>query len=137
MAIFLEFVVKNWILVAAWMTLLYMLLWHESRKAGKSILPQELSALVNKQDGIVVDVRDHNEFREGHIAGSVNIPFRDLEKRMVELNDKKDKPVIVVCKIGQTAGSASKLLKANGFTQVVKLGGGLSEWTAATLPLVK
>jgi rhodanese-related sulfurtransferase len=135
--IFLEFLVEKWILVAAWMTLLYMILLHESRKAGKSVTPQQLSDMVNKQDGIVLDIRDNNEFRQGHIVGAVNIPFRDLEKRMQELAEQKNKPVIVVCKIGQTASSATKQLKSNGFDAVFKLSGGLSEWTAANLPLVK
>lgn len=137
MDLFFEFLVKNWILAAAWLTLVYLLLMHESRKAGKSILPQQLSLLVNKEEGLVLDVRDNNEFKQGHIVGSVNIPYRDVEKRMAELNSHKDKPVIVVCKIGQTASSASKQLKQAGFTQVYKLAGGISEWTAANLPLGK
>lgn len=137
LAIFLEFLVEKWYLAAAWTTLLYLILLHESRKAGKAVTPQQLSDLVNKQEGVVLDVRDHNEFRQGHIAGSVNIPLRDLDKRMTELNDSKNKPLIVVCKIGQTATGASKQLKAQGFTAVYRLGGGLSEWTAASLPVVK
>ena len=137
MALFFEFLIENWILAAAWMTLVYLLLAHESRKAGKSILPQQLSQFVNKEEGLVLDVRDNSEFKQGHIVGSVNIPFRDLEKRMIELNGHKDKPVIVVCKIGHTASSASKQLKQSGFNHVYKLGGGLSEWIAANLPLGK
>jgi rhodanese-related sulfurtransferase len=101
------------------------------------VTPQQLSDLVNKQEGTVLDVRDHNEFRKGHIIGAVNIPFNDLEKRITELADKKNKPVIVVCKIGQTASSAGKQLTAQGFESVYKLAGGISEWTAANLPLVK
>lgn len=135
--IFLEFLVAKWTLAAAWMVLLYMILLHESRKAGKSVTPQQLSDLVNKQEGVVVDLRDANEFRQGHIVGSINIPFRDFGKRTAELSEKKTKPVIVVCKIGQSAGSATKQLKAEGFESVYKLAGGISEWTAANLPLVK
>ncbi len=135
--IFLEFLVTKWTLAAAWLVLLAMIFIHESRKSGKSVSPQQLSDLVNKQDGIVVDLRDANEFRLGHIVGAINIPFRDLEKRSAELNEQKNKPVIVVCKIGQNAGSASKQLKAQGFETVFKLAGGISEWSAANLPLVK
>lgn len=137
LAIFLEFLVEKWTLAAAWMVLLYMILLHESRKAGKSVTPQQLTDFVNKQDGLVLDIRDQNEFRQGHIVGSVNIPYRELEKRLDELSGQKSKPVIVVCKIGQTASSATKQLKAQGFESVYKLAGGLAEWTALSLPLVK
>lgn len=135
LVLFMQFLVENWILAAAWMTLLYMILFHENRKAGKAVTPQQLSDMVNRQDAIVLDVRDHNEFRQGHITGSVNIPVRELDKRMVEL--AKDKPVIVVCKLGQSANGASKQLKSSGFASVYKLGGGLAEWKAANLPLVQ
>jgi rhodanese-related sulfurtransferase len=135
--IFLEFLVVKWYLAAAWVTVLYLLLLHNSRLSGKSVTTQQLSDLVNKEDGIVLDVRDNNEFRQGHIVGSVNIPLRDLEKRMAELNEKKNKPVIVVCKMGQIASSAGKQLKAKEFESVYRLAGGISEWTAANLPLVK
>jgi len=134
---FFEFIIEQWILAAAWMTLLMLLLQHESRKSGKAVSPQQLSDLINKQDGVVVDVRDASEFRQGHIVDAVNIPLRDVQKRCVELKDHKEKPVIVVCKVGQHASSASKQFKAEGFESVYKLTGGISEWTASSLPLVK
>ncbi len=135
--LFIEFITQNWALAVAWAAVLGLLLLHESRKAGTSVSPQQLSDLVNKQDGLVVDVREHGEFSHGHIPGSINIPSHDLVKRCVEFKDHKEKPVILVCKIGQHSTPASKQLKAEGYTQVYKLGGGLSEWTASNLPLVK
>lgn len=134
---FLEFITDQWMLATAWIVVLSLLLFHESRKTGKTVTPQQLANLVNKEDGLVVDVRDHGEFSRGHIAGSLNIPSTELIKRSVEISSHKNKPVILVCKIGQHASPASKQLKAEGFSSVYRLGGGLSEWTAASLPLVK
>lgn len=133
----IEFLMEQYILVGIGLVLLFLLLKHENRKAGHPVTSQELSNLVNKEEGVVVDVREPSEFRTGHIVEAKNIPFRELGNKMAELNDYKDKPVVVVCKIGQTASSASKQLKAAGFTRVYKLTGGLSEWKASNLPLVQ
>lgn len=134
---FFEFLMQEWMLAAAWVVMVLLLFYHEARKGGKSVTPQQLSDLINRQDGIVLDIRDSADFRKGHITGSRHILFKDLTSRSHEIDAYKDKPVVVVCKMGQTAGTATKQLKAAGFTQVYKLGGGLSEWTASNLPLVK
>lgn len=134
---FLEFLAQEWMLAGAWLVMVFLLFYHEARKAGKSVSTQQLSDLVNREGGVVLDIRDSSDFRKGHITGSLHIPFKDLASRSSELNAYKEKPVVVVCKMGQTAGAATKQLKTQGFTQVYKLNGGLSEWTASNLPLVK
>ena len=136
-ALFLEFLSQQWWWGVIWAGLFALLFWYESRKSGKTVSPQELSNLVNRQEGVVVDIRDHAEYSRGHIPGALNIPTAELEKRHVELNNHKQKPVSVVCNLGQFAGAATKQLKAAGFSDVYKLGGGISEWTASQLPLVK
>ncbi len=132
-----EFLEQQYILVGAWLFVLFLLLKHESRKGGVPVSPQELSNLVNKQEGVVLDIRDSKEFRSGHITEAINIPFNDLANKMSEINAYKEKPVIVVCKMGQTAGGVTKQLKEAGFTQVYKLTGGMGEWSASSLPVVK
>lgn len=132
-----EFLLEQYLLVGAGLTVLAILLRYESSKAGASCGVSELSMLVNKEDGIVLDIRDGNDFKNGHIVESKHIPYRELVQRVAELNEYKDKPVVVVCKMGQTASPASKQLRAAGFSRVYKLTGGISEWQAASLPLVK
>jgi rhodanese-related sulfurtransferase len=56
---------------------------------------------------------------------------------MSELDKFKDKPVIVVCNLGQAAGTAAKKLKAAGFQQVVRLSGGMTEWKGQNMPIIK
>jgi len=83
----------------------------------------------------VLDIREKKEFKAGHIVDALNIPFTSLATRKDELKDKA-RPVIVVCKSGQTASAASKMLKDAGFAEVYRLSGGMMDWTGNNLPVV-
>ncbi|MCB1692530.1 MAG: rhodanese-like domain-containing protein, partial [Pseudomonadales bacterium] len=67
----------------------------------------------------------------------INIPYSNLDSRLGELEEYKERPVVVVCKIGQHAGTAGRKLRAQGFTDVRRLAGGMAEWSGASLPVVK
>ena len=136
MALFIEFLAQEWILVGALLAVIVMLIMHESRKSGPSLTPQQAINLVNSQDGLFVDLRDASDFNKGHISGSVNIPASKLGERMVELDKYKDKPVVLVCKMGQQAGAAGKQLRAAGYGNVNKMTGGMMEWGNLQLPTV-
>lgn len=137
MELFLEFLGEQWILASAVAVMIMLLLQHESRKGGQSVTPQQLSDLINKEEGMVLDIRDSKDFKDGHIVNAKNITVAGLEKHMSELNSHKQKPIIVVCKMGQTATGITKRLKAEGFESVYKLSGGIMEWKASNFPLVK
>ncbi len=134
---FFEFVVNHWILSTLFVVLLVLLLTTESRKAGKSLSNQELVMLLNKDQAVVVDLRDKKEFGEGHITGSINIPFANLKDRAVELQKYKDKQIVLVDKMGQHTGLAGKILRAAGYQDIRRLAGGVTEWRNANMPLVK
>ncbi|MFP8966705.1 rhodanese-like domain-containing protein [Pokkaliibacter sp. CJK22405] len=134
---YIEFAIRNWEWVLAFFVVLIALFVTERRKGGASVTPQQATTLINKDDAVVVDVRPRKEFDTGHIVNSVNIPSADIAKRAGELKKHQDKPVIVVCALGQTAGAAAKTLKEQGFNNVVRLGGGISEWKASNLPVVR
>lgn len=136
MALFFEFLAQEWLLVGALLAVVVMLITHEGRKSGPSLTPQQAITLVNGQDGVFVDLRDAADYNKGHISGAVNIPSTKLEERMVELESYKDKPVILVCKMGQQASAAGKQLKAAGYSQVNKMTGGMMEWANLQLPTV-
>ena len=99
--------------------------------------PQELVNLVNKEGAVVLDVRDSKEFASGHIVDAVNVPHAVLESRLAELEKYKEKPVTIVCKMGQHAGTAGTLLRKAGFASVTRLTGGMTEWRNQNLPVVK
>jgi rhodanese-related sulfurtransferase len=131
-----QFLAQQWILVAALATTLTMLMLHESRKAGPALSINEAVQLVNGDGGIFLDIREATDYARGHITDAVHIPAAALAKRSDELEKYRDKPVVVVCKMGQSAGPATKSLRAQGFSRAQKLSGGMMEWDAQKLPVV-
>ena len=130
------FVSEQFLLVLALMATFVMLFIHESRKAGPSLTPQEAITLVNREGGIFLDIRDAAEFKRGHIADAKHITLSQLSSRLGELDKYREQPVVVVCKLGQSAAGATKLLRAQGFDQARKMTGGMMEWNALKLPVV-
>lgn len=136
MALFLEFLTQQWILVLALLAVVGMLVFHEARKSGPSVSPQQAINLINGEQGVFVDLRDAADYKRGHIVESMHIPATKLVARMAELEKYKDKPVVLVCKMGQQSGAASKQLKEGGFGKVYKMTGGMMEWSNLQLPVV-
>jgi len=133
----IEFIGNHVFLVAAWVLTLAMLLWNESRRAGKAVTPAIATQMINKEDAVILDIRPKKEWDTGRITGARHIPMAELDRRIDELNKYKEKPIIVVCNLGQTAGAATKKLKAAGFANVMRLSGGMTEWKGQSLPVVK
>ena len=137
MALFLEFLTQQWVLFAALLAVVIMLVMHEARKSGPALSPQQAINLVNSEDGVFVDLRDAADFKAGHIVDAVHIPAAKVVVRIAELEKYRERPVILVCKMGQSAGAAGKQLKAAGFAKVYKMAGGMLEWSNLQLPTVK
>jgi phage shock protein E len=72
----------------------------------------DFKALV-ESGAIVVDVRTQGEFREGHIAGSLNIPLDQIKSKLTELK-KKNKPIITCCRSGSRSAIAKSALQSAG-----------------------
>ncbi|WP_437879625.1 rhodanese-like domain-containing protein [Pseudomonas sp. LRF_L74] len=132
----IQFAINHYVLTGAFVILLVLLLLTELRKGGKSLSTRELTALVNSEQGVVLDIRSKQDFATGHIVGAINIPFDKLASRTVELEKHKAKTLIVVDAAGQQAGSAAGELKKAGFN-AAKLSGGIGTWRSENLPVVK
>lgn len=137
MELFLQFVSYQWHWFALLSLLLAGLAWYESRKAGPQVTPQQLSMLVNKEEAVVVDVRPDKEYRQGHIVDALNLPFAQANDRLGQLDKYKERPIVLVCKMGQHASGVAKQLRARGFENVYRLSGGMMEWTGSQMPVVK
>ena len=137
MARFLDFLVTHWILSGLWLAIATLLLAYLNSKTAKSVSPQAAAILVNKADGAFLDIRERKDFEKGHIVDAINIPLAKLQERITELEKNKETPLIVVCQMGHHSGEAVKILQAQGFTTVYKMFGGMSEWNAQNLPVVK
>lgn len=133
---FLEFVANHWILSTLWVLLLAALLFYLNRRSGKTVGLHQATLLINRSNAIVLDVRDKNAFEKGHIVNALNIPLGKLNERLRELDKHKEGPVIVVCETGQQSPEAVRILTQAGFSQVVRMAGGMTEWRAQSLPLV-
>lgn len=137
MALFIEFLSQQWILATALLACLTLLMQYESRKGGPLLSPQQLINKVNQQQAVVIDLREVAEFDAGHIVDAINIPNAKLAARIVELEQYREKPVVLVCKMGQHSGAAGKILSASDFGDVSRLKGGMAEWQASQLPVVR
>jgi rhodanese-related sulfurtransferase len=132
-----EFIVNHPLLTGTFSALLVLFALNEGRRGGRGVSAQELVNLVNREDALVLDVRDSKEFGSGHIVGAINIPHGVLASRMSEIEKYKDKPVAIVCKMGQHAGAVGTVLRKAGFAHVTRLSGGMMEWRNQNLPVVK
>lgn len=134
---FFEFIANHWLLTGTFAALLIAFFINEMKRSGQSISSQQLVNLVNLEKAVVLDVRDTGEYSAGHITDAINIPHSSLQSRMKELEKFKERPIVIVCKMGQHAGSMGTMLKKAGFRNVSRLRGGLSAWQAENMPLIK
>jgi rhodanese-related sulfurtransferase len=136
----LDFVKNNWHLIALAFVSGAMLLWPMVRRAaagGSSVSAFEATQLINREDALVLDVRDASEYAKGHVLGAKSAPLGELEKRAADLARHKDKPVIVVCESGNRSAGAAAQLRRLGFARACSLAGGLPAWQQAGLPVEK
>jgi rhodanese-related sulfurtransferase len=99
------------------------------------INPVEAQAkLTQKAKPYLLDVRQPEEYRSGHINGAKLIPLGDLSRHMNEL--PKDREIICVCRSGNRSLAATRQLSAAGYN-VTNLNGGMMAWARARLPIKK
>ncbi|WP_038056105.1 rhodanese-like domain-containing protein [Thermus amyloliquefaciens] len=98
------------------------------------IQPAAAKQMMDTLDVFILDVREPSEFKDGRIPGAVNIPIRDLPKRLGEI--PKGKPIIVYCGIGHRGAMALVFLRGQGYN-VKSILGGYKAWTGANLPVEK
>jgi rhodanese-related sulfurtransferase len=103
----------------------------------KAVDPAGLTALINRQDALLVDVSASAEFEKGHIAGAKNVQMSQFDADNKVLAKVRELPVAVVCRTGTSSAEAARKLAKAGFSQVFWLDGGLAAWQQANLPLVK
>ena len=95
-----------------------------------SIKTTEMVELANRDDAVVIDVRNTNERQAGHVPGTIHIPLGELADRVGEL--PRDKPIAVHCQGGGRAAIGASVLQSLGFEQVLHVRGGYTEWVKGT-----
>ncbi|MGL6261239.1 rhodanese-like domain-containing protein [Vibrio sp. WXL103] len=138
---YLDFFQQNTIMSLVWVGLfiaLIMNIFKSATAAYKEVTAANVTHMMNKEEGIVVDIRSKDEYKKGHITDSVHIlPSEIKAGNLGSLENKKTNPIIVVCKTGQTAADSANELAKAGFEKVYLLKNGLIAWNEANLPLVR
>ena len=136
----MEFLKENVLLLGLALGSGFMLLlpfFKKSAGGATSLSAMEAVNLINRNNALVLDVRELTEFETGHIVDAKHIPVAALAERMNELKKYKDKPILVNCQRGMRSAKACDILRKAEFTQVHNLQGGIEAWLSAKLPVIK
>ncbi len=137
----IQFISRHPVLSIGWIALLAAVLYTTFKgltSKVKVISRGEATLLINKEDAVIVDLRQRDDFRKGHITNSLNVlPTEIKNGSLGELEKHKTKPIIVVDGNGMAAQESAVLLSKAGFERVVLLKEGIAGWSGENLPLVR
>lgn len=136
----IQFIVQHWQLFAAFIIVLGLLILFESylRLTGAQGLSAQGTALLcNRQEALILDIRDRSHFTKSHIANSINIPLAQLYQERDKIREHQTKPIIISYLSGQSYQSAVRTLRKAGFNQLYYLKGGINAWSDAGFPLTQ
>jgi len=131
-----NFLIENWLLIAAALASGGLLLWPTLMKSTQvgAISPSEAVRQMNREKAVVVDVCEPAEFAAGHVGGARSIPLAALPASR-ELPSNKNLPLILVCASGARAARAATELRKLGYANAQVLAGGMKAWREASLPV--
>ncbi len=137
----ITFAGNNGMLSAVWVALVVMLIVTTIKMKMspiKQISSQDLTFLMNRENGIALDIRTEKDFKVNHILDAINLPNEKISKNgFVSLEKYKDTPIIVICTAGMSAAKVANDLYKAGFSRVNILKGGMNSWLGAGLPVTK
>jgi len=117
----------------------------QARTRVREVMPWDLAERLasGAAPALILDVREPAEFDQAHIAGSLNVPRGVLEQACEwdhnetepVLAERRDRPIVVVCRSGNRSVLAADTLQALGYADVVSLATGLRGWNDAEQPL--
>lgn len=101
---------------------------------AKDISIEESKKLINEGEvTLILDVRNEDEFAEGHLKNAIQIPVDKLKEELGDIEKFKNELVLVYCKTGNRSADAMDILKENGFTNLVHMKDGISKWDGETV----
>ena len=137
----MEFIQQDW--NWAWATLAAvsgtLLLVTSVRGGGRGVSPAQATQLINREDAVVIDVREADEFAAGHLPGAVHIARGLLEFKLSGDPglSARDLKLVVYCKTGGRAALAACTLHDMGYLHVKSIAGGFDGWAGAGKPVAK
>lgn len=135
----MKFILDNWMLILVAVASGGLLLWPSLGRAGGAgkLTPGDAVALINHEKAVVVDVCEPQEFAAGHVVGAKNVPLSQFQERLPQMVKNKGVPIVLVCARGMRAQRALGMAKSLGYEKAQVLGGGMSAWKDANLPVEK
>jgi len=116
----------------------YKQIMDDARRLVPEVSVEDVRSQVDKGDGVtVLDVREKEEYRDGHLAGAISLPRGFLEMRVEETVPDKQAHIIAYCAGGTRSLIAARTLKEMGYTNVVSMTGGFTAWKNAGMPFVQ
>jgi rhodanese-related sulfurtransferase len=107
----------------------------------KNITPLQADELIkaNKDNAnfVIFDVRTPSEYIEGHLKNAVNLDYNAADFKDKANNLDKNKTYLVYCRTSNRSASAVKIMAELGFKDIYHMTGGIVEWQASSLPVVK
>lgn len=137
---YIAFAQANPLLVFGFIIVLGIIIWMEFNRFTRkfqSLNVNEAVKLLNNDDTICLDVREDKEITGGMIKDSKHISLGQLNSRLADYQNAKDKPFLVYCRSGSRSAHACNVMTKNGFENVSNLTGGILAWETANLPLTK
>jgi rhodanese-related sulfurtransferase len=136
----MQFVVNNWYLILGIVVVLSMLVWGPLTQllhGVQHVTTAEAIRLMNHEKGVLVDVREPDEYRGGHIPNALNLPLSGLAAGLKQIEKHMARPLIICCRTSQRSARAAVALRKHGFASVQVLAGGITAWQHENLPVEK
>jgi rhodanese-related sulfurtransferase len=93
-------------------------------------------AAMQSSGALLLDVREADEYAQGHAPGAILIPLGQLDQRLTEIARYKNQRVALICRSGNRSAKAQKLLEQAGFSGTSNVEGGMIAWQKSGLPVV-
>jgi sulfur-carrier protein adenylyltransferase/sulfurtransferase len=109
----------------------------QAKQQIKEVSPQEVREKLNPANGFtLLDVREGDEWEQGHLDKAVFLPRGFLEQKVDKMLPNKQQPIVVYCAGGTRSALAAKTMQDLGYTNVVSMAGGYGQWKANGYPIV-
>lgn len=133
----MTFITQNWMLILLALVSGGLLFLPQLRGGNGRLSPAAAVQRMNREKGVLIDVRDRGEYDAGHARGAKHVAAAELDSKLPQTVKNKATPIIVICASGNQSGKAAAQIKKLGYNNVEALAGGLKAWRAAELPIDK
>ena len=133
---FILFLIEHYYYSVPLFVAIVLLIRSSAKKGGKKITAQDLINLTNQDKVKLIDLRSTADFDDGHITGSINIPYANLDDRVHEIKKYEGISLVLICETGSQSANAGEKLQNLGHKETLILSGGINNWRMDNLPLI-